>query len=69
MPPLAPIQFATKCRHAGLKGAYFTFEASISKVEGNEGFADVWYKGHFALDHIGNHANLEKAYLQAPAAP
>jgi hypothetical protein len=46
------------------KGAFFTFEAFASKQSGGQGFADVWYQGHFAWEYKGQHANLEKAYKQ-----
>ena len=41
-------------------GTFFTFEAFATKDTGGNGFADVWYKGHFALEYKGKHANLEK---------
>ena len=46
------------------KGDFFTFEAGTSKVAGGDGFADVWYQGHFAWEYKGKHANLDKAYQQ-----
>ncbi len=46
------------------KGTFFTFEAGASKVTGGEGFADVWFREHFAWEYKGKHANLEKAYQQ-----
>lgn len=45
-------------------GQFFTFEAGASKLTGEQGWADVWYKGHFAWEYKGKHANLEKAYRQ-----
>ena len=45
-------------------GAFFTFEAGASKTSGGQGFADVWFKGHFAWEYKGKHANLDKAYQQ-----
>ncbi|MBW6472661.1 MAG: hypothetical protein K0B14_06005 [Anaerolineaceae bacterium] len=45
-------------------GDNFTFEAGASKALGGNGFADVWYRGHFAWEYKGRHANLEKAYHQ-----
>lgn len=46
------------------KGDFFTFEAGASKVAGGDGFADVWYKGHFGWEYKGKHGNLDKAYQQ-----
>jgi len=46
------------------KGQFFRFEANASKADGGEGFADVWYRGHFALEYKGKHANLDRAYQQ-----
>ncbi len=45
-------------------GSSFTFEAGASKSGGGQGFADVWYNGHFAWEYKGQHANLDKAYQQ-----
>lgn len=43
---------------------FFTFEAGALKRDGKNGFADVWYKGHFAIEYKGSHGNLDKAYDQ-----
>src|SRR5450759_4140267 len=45
-------------------GTRFTFEAGAAKQSGGLGWADVWYKGHFALEYKGKHADLDKAYQQ-----
>ena len=45
-------------------GDFFTFEAGAKKLAGEQGFADVWYKGHFAWEYKGKHANLVEAYRQ-----
>ena len=45
-------------------GTRFTFEAGAAKQSGGQGWADVWYKGHFAWEYKGKHANLDKAYNQ-----
>jgi type II restriction/modification system DNA methylase subunit YeeA len=45
-------------------GDNFTFEAGASKEFGGNGFADVWYRGHFAWEYKGRHANMDKAYSQ-----
>lgn len=46
------------------KGTYFTYQAGVQKADGGQGFADVWYQGHFAWEYKGPHANLDKAYRQ-----
>jgi type II restriction/modification system DNA methylase subunit YeeA len=45
-------------------GTRFTFEAGATKQSGGQGWADVWYKDHFALEYKGKHADLDKAYQQ-----
>lgn len=45
-------------------GNFFCFEAGASKQAGGEGWADVWFKHHFAWEYKGKHANLDKAYDQ-----
>ncbi len=45
-------------------GEHFTFEAGAKKTSGAQGFADVWYKDHFALEYKGPDGNLAKAYTQ-----
>ncbi len=44
--------------------AFFIFEAGAVKHGGGNGFADVWYKGHFAIEYKGSHGNLDRAYDQ-----
>ncbi|MDY7010268.1 MAG: type IIL restriction-modification enzyme MmeI, partial [Planctomycetota bacterium] len=46
------------------RGDFFTFEKGATKHGGGDGWADVWYKGHFAWEYKGKHANLEAAYSQ-----
>jgi type II restriction/modification system DNA methylase subunit YeeA len=46
------------------EGTFFTFEAGAQKQSGGQGWADVWYKGRFAWEYKGKHANLDKAYQQ-----
>ncbi len=46
------------------KGDFFTFEKGAEKQDGGSGWADVWYKGHFAWEYKGKHANLKAAYDQ-----
>jgi hypothetical protein len=45
-------------------GKYFTYEKHVTKTRGGKGFADAWYKGHFAWEHKGKHKNLDEAYQQ-----
>ena len=45
-------------------GTFFCFEAGASKSTGGKGFADVWYKDHFAWEYKGKHADLNDAYQQ-----
>jgi type II restriction/modification system DNA methylase subunit YeeA len=46
------------------EGASFTFEKGASKLNGGEGWADVWKKGFFAWEYKGKHKNLQRAYEQ-----
>ena len=34
-------------------GAFYTFEKGATKTSGGQGFADVWYRGHFAWEYKG----------------
>ena len=43
---------------------FFTFEAGATKQSGGQGWADVWYKGHFAIEYKGPAGDLDKAYSQ-----
>jgi len=45
-------------------GEWFTYEAGVTKQKGGQGWADVWKKGHFALEYKGKETNLDKAYQQ-----
>lgn len=45
-------------------GDTFTFERGASKAMGGNGWADVWYRGHFAWEYKGRRANLKAAYDQ-----
>jgi type II restriction/modification system DNA methylase subunit YeeA len=45
-------------------GHTFCFEKGAIKTTGAQGFADVWYRDHFAWEYKGPHANLDKAYQQ-----
>jgi hypothetical protein len=43
---------------------FFTFEYGATKQDGGNGFADVWFKGHFAIEYKRPDGNLKKAYDQ-----
>ncbi len=46
------------------KGEFYTFEKGVEKTGGGKGFADVWFKGHFAIEYKGRHKDLGAAYGQ-----
>ena len=46
------------------KGDFYTFEKAVKKVTGGKGFADAWYKAHFAWEYKGKGKNLQDAYIQ-----
>lgn len=48
------------------KGEFFTFEYGLQKSSGRQGFADVFYKGHFAIEYKGKgkYKDLGEAYQQ-----
>ena len=43
---------------------FFTFEAGAAKLSGGQGWADVWFKGHFAIEYKGPDKSLARAYEQ-----
>ena len=45
-------------------GSFYTFEKGATKTEGGQGFADVWFQGHFAWEYKGPGGDLVKAYQQ-----
>jgi len=45
-------------------GEFYTFEKGVEKMGGGRGFADVWRKGHFAIEYKGKHKDLGAAYVQ-----
>ncbi|MCO5227330.1 MAG: hypothetical protein M9934_03450 [Thermomicrobiales bacterium] len=45
-------------------GETYAFEKGASKVGGGDGYADVWYRGHFAIEYKGPKKDLNAAYLQ-----
>jgi len=49
---------------ANSTGETFTFEAGATKQRGGQGWADVWYRGHFAWEYKGKHKDLDEAYQQ-----
>ena len=45
-------------------GDSFTFERGVTKSSGKQGWADVWKRGHFAIEYKGKHKDLDAAYNQ-----
>jgi len=47
-------------------GEFFCFEAGVKTTSGGQGYADVWYKGHFAIEYKGKgkYETLDAAYQQ-----
>ncbi len=45
-------------------GKGFAFQKGVTKDTGEQGFADVWYRGRFAWEYKGPHGDLDKAYQQ-----
>ncbi len=47
-------------------GEFYTFERGVKKTGSGagKGFADVWYRGHFAFEYKGKHKDLDAAYEQ-----
>ncbi len=45
-------------------GENYAFEKHVRKTSGAEGFADVWFRDHFAWEYKKKRKNLEKAYTQ-----
>jgi hypothetical protein len=64
--------FADLCRlldqptptDADQTGAFYTIEKVVEKTGGGKGFADVFYKDHFAVEYKGKHKDLSAAYGQ-----
>lgn len=46
------------------RGEFYMFERGARKSTGGDGWADVWYRGHFAWEYKGKRANLKAAYDQ-----
>lgn len=55
---------APKPAEADPAGEFYTFEKGVEKTGGGKGFADVWYKDHFAIEYKGKHKDLSAAYQQ-----
>ena len=55
---------APKPAEADPKGEFYAFEKGVEKAGGGKGFADVWYRGHFAIEYKGKHKDLGAAYAQ-----
>lgn len=63
--------FADLCRVLGQPtpaeadpdGRFYCFEKGAAKAGGGDGWADVWYDGHFGWEYKGKHANLDAAYF------
>ncbi len=53
-----------KPAQADPEGAWYTFERGVHKTGGGEGWADVWYKDHFAWEYKRKRRNLLEAYQQ-----
>lgn len=45
-------------------GEFYAFERGATKLRSGEGWADVWYRNHFAWEYKGKRANLKAAYEQ-----
>jgi len=45
-------------------GSWYTFEKGVKKIEGGQGWADVWMRGHFGWEYKGRHKDLKEAYQQ-----
>ncbi len=45
-------------------GSWYAFEKGAEKLDGGDGFADVWKKGFFAWEYKGKRKDLKAAYRQ-----
>lgn len=45
-------------------GEWYTFEKGVKKVEGGDGWADVWMRDHFGWEYKRKHKDLKEAYSQ-----
>jgi hypothetical protein len=46
------------------EGAWYTFERGMRKTEGEQGWAEVWMRGHFGWEYKSKHRDLKAAYNQ-----
>jgi len=53
-----------KPAEADPEGTHFTFERGVRTVEGGQGWADVWKRGHFGWEYKRRHRDLKAAYDQ-----
>jgi len=53
-----------KPAEADPEGTHFTFERGVRTVEGAQGWADVWKRGHFGWEYKRRHKDLKAAYDQ-----
>ncbi len=45
-------------------GDFYCFERGAEKQGGGDGWADVWFKDHFAVEYKRKRKDLEQAYAQ-----
>ncbi|MDP9437233.1 MAG: hypothetical protein M3P49_00555 [Actinomycetota bacterium] len=45
-------------------GEFFAFEKGVQKTGVGKGYADAWYRNHFAFEYKGRHRDLTAAYRQ-----
>jgi hypothetical protein len=46
------------------KGVWYAFEKGATKATGGRGFADVWKRGHFAIEYKSRRRSLDDAVDQ-----
>lgn len=64
--------FIDLCRMLGFQtpneadpsGDWYAFEKGAEQLDGRDGWADVWKRGHFAWEYKGKRKNLGEAYQQ-----
>jgi hypothetical protein len=61
---LCDVLGAPKPAEVDPNGEFYTFEKGVEKTGGGKGFADVWFKDHFAIEYKGKHKDLRAAYGQ-----
>ena len=45
-------------------GDWYAFEKGAARLEGGDGYADVWKRGHFGWEYKGKKKDLAAAYRQ-----